>query len=198
MKPNQRIAKYLVEFNRLATITGWDNRALRHQFYRGLPARIKDEVSRVGKPITLPELRALAQSIDGRYWEREEETRRERGSQSSEKKTDKPQSQPSSSNQGNQNKHQKKPFAPRDSGSSSHNSEKKKSDLDDKIGKDGKLTVAERARRFANNLCLFCGGVGHTAKECPKSSSSASKAKGRAAKGKSDKSETPPAEDSKK
>ena len=30
MKPNQRIAKYLVEFNRLASITGWDNRALRH------------------------------------------------------------------------------------------------------------------------------------------------------------------------
>ena len=56
MKPNQHIAKYLVEFNRLATITGWDNRALRHQFYRGLPACIKDEVSQVGKPITLPEL----------------------------------------------------------------------------------------------------------------------------------------------
>ena len=28
MKPNQHIAKYLVEFNCLATITGWDNRAL--------------------------------------------------------------------------------------------------------------------------------------------------------------------------
>jgi len=198
MKPTQRIAKYLVEFNRLATITGWDNRALRHQFYRGLPSRIKDEVSRVGKPITLPALRALAQSIDGRYWEREEETRRERSSHPSEKKADKPQSQPSSSNQGNQNKNQKKPFVPRESGSSSQNSEKKKSDLDDKIGKDGKLTPAERARRFAHNLCLFCGGVGHSAKECPKSSSSASKAKGRAAKGKSDKPETPPAEDSKK
>ena len=198
MKPNQHIAKDLVEFNRLATITGWDNRALRHQFYHGLPARIKDEVSRVGKPITLPELQALAQSIDGRYWEREEETRQEHGGQSSEKKTDKPQSQPSSSNQNNQNKHQKKLFVPHDSGSSSQNSEKRKSDLDDKIGKDGKLTVAERARRFANNLCLFCGGVGHTAKECPRSSSSALKAKGRVAKGKSNKSETPPAEDSKK
>ena len=198
MKPTQRIAKYLVEFNRLATITGWDNRALRHQFYRGLPARIKDEVSRVGKPTTLPALRTLAQNIDGRYWEREEETRRERSGQSSEKKTEKPQSQPSSSNQGSQSKPHKKPFVPRDSGSSSQNSEKKKSDLDDKIGKDGKLTVAERARRFANNLCLFCGGVGHTARDCPKSSSSASKAKGRAAKGKSDKPETTPAEDSKK
>jgi hypothetical protein len=129
--------------------------------------------------------------------EREEETRQERG-QSLEKKTDKLQSQPSLSNQGNLNKNQQKPFVPRDSGSSSQNSEKKKLDLDDKIGKDGKLTVAERARRFASNLGLFCRGVGHTAKECPKSSSSASKATRCAAKGKSDKSETPPAEDLKK
>jgi hypothetical protein len=155
-------------------------------------------VSQVGKPITLPALQALAQSIDGRYWEREEETRREHSGQSLEKKTDKPQSQPSLSNQGNQNKHQKKLFVPRESSSSSQNSEKKKSDLDDKIGKDGKLTAVEQACRFANNLCLFCGGVGHTAKECPKSSSSTLKAKGRAAKGKSDKPQTPPAEDLKK
>ena len=75
MKPNQRITKYLVEFNRLATITRWDNCVFRHQFYCGLPACIKDEVSWVGKPITLPKLQALAQSIDGRYWEQEEETR---------------------------------------------------------------------------------------------------------------------------
>jgi hypothetical protein len=75
MKSSQHITKYLVKFNRLATMTGWDNRALRHQFYRGLPARIKDEVSRVGKPATLPQLRTLAQSIDGHYWERDEETR---------------------------------------------------------------------------------------------------------------------------
>ena len=38
MKPTQRIAKYLVDFTRLSTITGWDSRALRHQFYQGLPA----------------------------------------------------------------------------------------------------------------------------------------------------------------
>ena len=88
MKPTQRIAKYLVEFTRLSTLTGWDNRALRHQFYCGLPARIKDEVSHVGKPNTLPELRTLALSIDNRYWEREEETCREHGGQSLEKKAD--------------------------------------------------------------------------------------------------------------
>ena len=62
-------------------------------------------------------------------------------------------------------------------------------DLSDKLGKDGKLTQAERTRRFNNNLCLFCGGEGHTAKECPKSSSSATKAKADSA---------PVAEDTKK
>ena len=145
-------------------------------------------MSCVGKPATLSALRTLAQSIDGRYWEREEETRRERGGQSLEKKTEKTHHQPpSSSSTQNHNKSQKKQFIPRESGSSSHNSDKRTSDLGDKLGKDGKLTAAERSRRFTNNLCLFCGGVGHTAKDCPKSSSSATKAKGRAAKGKSDK-----------
>jgi len=156
MKPTQRIAKYLIEFNRLATITGWDNHALQHQFYRGLPAHVKDEVSWVGKPITLPALRALAQSIDSCYWEREEETCCECGSsQSSEKKTNKLKSQPSSSNQGNQNKHHNKLFVPHDSGLSSQNSEKKQSNLDNKSGKEGKLTAMERACCFANNLCIF-------------------------------------------
>jgi hypothetical protein len=141
MKSTQRIAKYLVEFNRLASITKWDNRALRHQFYRGLPARIKDEVSRVGKPDTLPDLRVLAQSIDGRYWEREEETRRERGGQSSEKKTEKPQNQASSSSSNSQSKPHKKPSTSHNSGSSSHNPDRKTSDLGDKIGKEGMSEV---------------------------------------------------------
>ena len=54
MKPNQCITKYLVEFNCLATITEWHNRALRHQFYHGLPACIKDEVSWMGNPSHSP------------------------------------------------------------------------------------------------------------------------------------------------
>src|SRR6202040_3285146 len=86
MKSSQRIAKYIVEFNRLVTITGWDGRTLRHQFYCGLPSRIKDELARIGNPATPPALKALAQSIDGRNWEWEEETRRERGNQPSDRK----------------------------------------------------------------------------------------------------------------
>src|ERR1700723_3317327 len=184
MKSSQCIAKYIVEFNRLATITGWDGHALRHQFYRGLPSRIKDELARIGKPATLPALKALAQSIDSRYWEWEEETRWECGNQPSDRKNDKPQNQASSSlnnnnnnNSNNNNKNKNKKPNSRNNGSSSQNPERKKTDLGEKLGQDGKLTLAERSCRFANNLCLFCGGVGHTAKDCSK----AVKAKGRAA-----------------
>src|ERR1700722_7258557 len=156
MKPTQCIAKYLVDF----TITGWDSRALRHQFYQGLPAQIKDEIARMGKPDTLSQLRLMAQSIDGCYWERREETRRERNSESLEKKPDKLSIQQSSSNNSKKDsKNNAKKNQSSNQGSSLSNSEKKNPNLSDKLGKDGKLTQAKHTHRFNNNLCLFCGGV---------------------------------------
>ena len=107
MKSSQRIAKYIVEFNRLVTITGWDGRSLQHQFYHRLLSHIKDKLAMIGEPTTLPVLKALAQSIDGRYWEREEETRRERGNQLADRKNDKPQNQASSSSNNNNNNNNK-------------------------------------------------------------------------------------------
>ena len=74
MKDSQCIAKYMVEFNWIATqVWGYGEGALRHHFYNGLPNCIKDEVSRIGKPPTLSELRLLAQSIDAHYWEHKSE-----------------------------------------------------------------------------------------------------------------------------
>src|SRR6202040_3517484 len=147
MKSSQCIAKYIVEFNRLVTIMGWDGCMLQHQFYRGLPSRIKDELARIGKPTTLPALKALAQSIDGLYWEREEETQREHGNQPSDRKNDKPQNQTSSwlnnnNNNNNNNNKNKKPNSS-NNGSASQNPERKKTDLGEKPGQDGKLTPAE-------------------------------------------------------
>src|ERR1700720_4448167 len=151
----------------------------------------------MGKPDTLSQLRLMAQSIDGRYWEREEETRRERNSQPSEKKPKKSSNQQSSSNNSKKDcKNNAKKNQSSNQGSSSSNSKKKNPILSDKLGKDGKLTQAECTCRFNNNLCLFCGGVGHTANECPKSSSLVMKAKAHAAQTKSD--STPIAEDTKK
>ena len=51
-----------------------------------------------------------------------------------------------------------------------------KPDIAEKLGKDCKLTPDEQKRRFNNGLCMFCGAVGHLAKECPKLTSHAAKA----------------------
>src|SRR6266705_7101389 len=71
MKDGQWINQYIVEFNQHALqVRGYGEGALRHHFYNGLPDRIKDEISHVGKPTSLYALCNLAQSIDVCYWER--------------------------------------------------------------------------------------------------------------------------------
>ena len=185
MQDNQHIVKYNVEFNRLAVRTRWDDSVLRHRYYTGLAERIKDIMGQQGKPATLEAMRNLAHSIDARHWERlREKSRAGKNKSEGNDKSDgknKSDDKNKTPNPGNNNpgssKNNKskgnKPNKPASSGNSAA--------LADKLGKDGKLTPAERQRRFDNNLCMFCGAVGHTAKDCPKSSSSAFKAKARAA-----------------
>lgn len=193
MKDNQRILKYNIEFNRLAVLTGWDDSVLRHRYYSGLAERIKDVMGQVGKPATLEKMRTLAHSIDARHWERTREKSRSTTdktpshSNSNNNKSDrKPNNNNPSNNSSNNNKsnNQKAPASSSGNNNNTSKSEKPKSSanpLSDKLGKDGKLTPQERQRRFDNNLCMFCGGMGHTANACPKSTSTASKAKARSA-----------------
>ena len=49
-------------------------------------------------------------------------------------------------------------------------------DLTGKLGKDRKLTPQECQCHMDNSLCLFCGKMGHIAKECPKSTAIAARA----------------------
>ena len=180
MKDTQRIVRYIVEFNHLASqLKGYGDTALHHKFYTGLPDHVKDEICRVGKPRQLEDLHSLAQSIDARYWERKEEV-------ACQTKT----SLGNSSNNGNNNtsnKSDKKTLSsgnspqPANSPPSSKGKNASKPDIAEKLGKDGKLTPDERKRRFDNGLCMFCGAVGHLAKECPKLTSRAAKARAVAA-----------------
>jgi hypothetical protein len=179
MRDGQRINKYIVEFQRLASqVRGWGDGALRRQFYNGLPARIKDEICRQGKPGTLAQFKTLAQLIDARYWERKGEVSRE-----SKPSTSVPPKQSSSerttSGNDKSGSHNSGYSKPANHASSSSSSAPKGPDLSNKLGKDGKLTSEERQRRLEKKLCLFCGGPGHTARDCTKSTSRA--AKGRAA-----------------
>ena len=194
MRDTQRITKYIVEFNRLSSQLEWNNSALCHQYYKGLPSRIKDDISRVGKPKTFVEMRKLSQSIDARYWERRSEVSRESSShQKSEASSSK--SNPDKKKASSSHSSSSKPSA---KSSSSNSNPKQKStqsssssNLSTKLTKDGKITDRERQRRMDNNLCLYCGGSGHNTKDCHK----ASNAKARTAKaskpeGKSDSSDT--------
>jgi hypothetical protein len=176
MREGQRINKYVVEFQRLASqVRGWGDGALRRQFYNGLPARIKDEICRQGKPATLAEFKTLSQSIDARYWERKAETSREVKPSTSgpPAKSSAPPTRTFTSSTDRTTSTGSKPSKPSTSSSS------QQPDLSSKLGKDGKLTTEERQRRMDMRLCLFCGGPGHTARDCSKSTSRA--AKGRVA-----------------
>jgi hypothetical protein len=175
MHEGQCIYKYIVEFQRLASqVRRWGDGALHRQFYNGLPACIKDEISRMGKPATLSEFKTLAQTINAHYWERKGEISRETKSSSSNppkpSTSDRASSHPSGS--GNHRSGQNKSAKP---ASVSTSSTPKALDLNTKLGKDGKLTAKECQRHCDKKLCLFCGGPGQSAQDCTKSTSRAAK-----------------------
>lgn len=199
MKDNWKIVRYNTEFNRHAAKLRYPDRVLRRRYYKGLPSRIKDSLSLVQSRLeTYQELKEAAQDFDTRYWEREREKVRE------DRKTEKakPANSNSSSNNNNSNNRNSAPSnsnssnprpqnnnsastssAPRSDNSSASTS-KAPAATPSYLGKDGKLTPAERKRRLDAGECLFCGKTGHRVKDCPKATSSA--AKGRAASASND------------
>ena len=44
-RDSSRAIRYMVDFNKHARRTGWNEQALARQYYRGLPDRLKDEIS---------------------------------------------------------------------------------------------------------------------------------------------------------
>jgi Zinc knuckle./Retrotransposon gag protein. len=171
MRDNQRITKYNVEFNRLASLIEWDDAALCHKYYQGLPTRIKDDMARVGKPRTMTAMRRLAHDIDARYWKRKDEISRETSGSAnrSSGNNNNSSSKSSSSKQSNSkpnNNNTNQSNKPSTSSTPAQSTSRKGPDLSNKLGKDGKLLPEERKRRLDNNLCLFCGGPGHISTDC--------------------------------
>ena len=175
MKDSQRVSDYLVKFNTLAARCGWDDSALRHHFYMGLPSRLKDDICKEGKPKTLQLMRMKAQESDARYWERRSEISREFPTERTKEKASS--SKSSGNNSGNNSGNSGK-FNPGKSLSDRKKDKKPKQSVSDKpdishlLGSDGKLTPKEKQRRMDNDLCLFCGKGGHTVSECTNKASS--------------------------
>jgi hypothetical protein len=193
MKDNQRIAKYNVDFNRLAALTRWPDAPLRHAYYRGLPARIKDILAHTERATTLDALRNSAQQIDIRYWERRAEISREqpqqqKKSESSASDKSKSDNKKSSGNSGNSGSNNSSNNNNNNKSSSSSDKKSDKSNqkasgssantsISDLLDKDGKLKPQERQRRIDNKLCLRCGKPNHMAKDCKVGESKARAAK---------------------
>ena len=143
---------------------------LQCQLYNGFPPRIKDEISRVGKPDNLTDLRTLAQSIDACYWEHRSEIAHKMPANKSQDKPGDKGKTPTTLATPNMN-------LPKSGQSGTpwntpaptmSNTPKPASILAPKLRKDGRLTQEERQRHMDNNLCLICSKPGDIAKECLK------------------------------
>ncbi|KAF8628599.1 hypothetical protein AX17_005955 [Amanita inopinata Kibby_2008] len=157
----------MVEFNKLAAHIDWNEPALWDCFYHGLPLHLCTEVLKGGKPLTLAAMRCKAQECDQIHWMTWDEIARE--PKSTPKDSD---AKPFTSSSTNMSKplpsrpgHSTPPSTP-----SSSSAPKPKPDLTNKLGKDGKLNSNEHKCQMENNLCLYCGTGGHTAKDCHKAS----------------------------
>jgi Ty3 transposon capsid-like protein len=64
LKQTSTVAKYGVEFRRLANRAGWENRSLCSQFFSGLKHSVKLELARGKRPEKIEELINMATSID--------------------------------------------------------------------------------------------------------------------------------------
>jgi hypothetical protein len=166
MRDGNRINKYIVEFQCLASqVRGWGDGALRRQFYNGLLARIKDEISRQGKPTTLSEFKTLTQTIDARYWERKGEVSRESKSSSSNPPKQSSSDWTTPSGSGNNRSGSHNSGNNKSGNPSSSSSAPKAPDLTSKLGKDGKLTSEEPETSRQETLPIlrwtrtYCSGL---------------------------------------
>jgi len=181
MKDHHQITKYIIDFNKLASRTDWNELALCDRFFHGLPTCIRTELLHGGKPLTLVKMHLKAQQIDHAHWMTKDELAKDskmstsdskkydnsKQSSSSKKPTTLASDTQSASNSGSRF-HSSAP----NSSNSSRTPPTKKPEISDKLGKDGKLKSDECKRRMEKNLCLYCGLGGHSAKDCCKVSSS--------------------------
>src|SRR5579859_3000918 len=75
LRQHSSVADYTAKFESKRQYLGWNDPALRDQFYRGLKDEIKDQIAPVGKPATLALLRELAVRLDTHLFERKLETK---------------------------------------------------------------------------------------------------------------------------
>ncbi|KAF8629828.1 hypothetical protein AX17_005552 [Amanita inopinata Kibby_2008] len=163
----------MVEFNKLAAHIDWNEPALWDCFYHGLPLHLRTEVLKGGKPLTLATMHRKAQECDQIHWMTWDEITREPKStpRPAAKDSDaKPFTSSSTASKPSNTPRPSRPGNPAPSSAPSSSAPKPKPNLSNKLGKDSKLNSNKCKCQMDNNLCLYCGTGGHTAKDCRKAS----------------------------
>ncbi|MBW0565613.1 hypothetical protein O181_105328 [Austropuccinia psidii MF-1] len=151
MKEGGHAALYIAILRSLVSRIGvWGERALIHNFRKGLASRILEQLTSHPSNIdSLQDLLDVSMELDTRYHERQKE----------------------------KNHHQeKKPAASKSKSShhqnSSSSSQKKKKNFQKRekphfslLNKDFKLMSSEKERRIKEGLCIYCGGK-HSLESC--------------------------------
>jgi hypothetical protein len=153
------VLDYATEFQQDATALGWPDQPLIVQFEKGLKSEILDELAKTPEPTSLESYIQLALRIDDRLQQHQQPVRqgREPHPHLPPPKRFHPRGQPvpttSTPSRG---------FAPataRDSGARPQ----ARSTAQPRFRQ---LTDQEREHRRKNNLCMYCGGQNHIARDC--------------------------------
>ncbi len=138
----QSVSVYSIEFRTLAASCGWNEKALWDHFLHGLAEHVKDKIYSLELPAGLDGLIDLAVRVDDRIALR---SRHRRGGIPCERVTGAESEITCDTPSQRHVLPEEEPM---------------------QVGR-ARLTVGERHRRLANQLCLYCGEAGHMAAACP-------------------------------
>ncbi|MBW0533808.1 hypothetical protein O181_073523 [Austropuccinia psidii MF-1] len=145
MKEGGHVSLYIADFRILVSRIGyWGEKALIHQFRKGLPSRILDQLaSQPSRIDSLQDLMDITLELDTRYHERQNEK---------------------------SNHEEKKPESSNSSSPNPQNSKRSSQKKRDKphssfLNKYFKLMNSEKERRIKEGLCTYCGGK-HNIESC--------------------------------
>jgi len=177
MKETDHVNRHLTTFENLAAQTSWNEEALRSRLYWSIASRLREELGRCDPAsfATLPWLKTRLLQIDHRYWERQDEIRREKGRQGhSDKPAGSKKATSTSTSTSTTTSSSPSPSGPpktQNKPANSQSSSPPRSNTD----ASGRITAEERKRRMDNRLCLYCGKEGHGVKNCPVSEAKSKK-----------------------
>lgn len=159
---NKEFASYYAEFARLAADTNWDNNATKAILLQGLSNELKDALIHHDEPATMAELVVQCQRLDNRIRARRSDQSGNRSTNSrhiAQARSEHPGTAPTVTSA--------TPIHP----TSSNSGYGGPAPMDLSYG-SRRLSREERMKRIAEGRCLYCGGHGHLAMNCPNKRSS--------------------------